>query len=152
MSRYRNRDRKTVGERAQEWRLGMDNPQPAFRPMCRPAPPVEEKTAAHIYEENADLLASARTKWLMGEGKEALNLYEQAALQYDKYKSILKTVPGFYALEHAHTVTMRTFQGKVSAIPAPTADLAEEVWAYLRDRAQQGDGQAMSLLERLGRR
>lgn len=68
-----------------------------------------EITLSDIYEQNADLLALCRTKWAMGETQESMHLYEEAALQYDKFKDILKDYPGFHALQHAHMVTLRMF-------------------------------------------
>ena len=65
-----------------------------------------ESTLSDIYEEIADQLALARTKALMGEPCEALGIFQAASLEYTRFRDVLSAYPGFYALEHAFTVTL----------------------------------------------
>ena len=67
-----------------------------------------EWTLGDIYEEIAEKLASARTKALMGEREEALGLLHGASLEFTRFHEVLRSYPGFYALEHALTVTKET--------------------------------------------
>ncbi len=71
-----------------------------------------ESTLSDIYEEIADKLALARTKALMGEPCEALGIFQAASLEYTRFREVLSAYPGFYALEHAFTVTMTALRAE----------------------------------------
>lgn len=83
-----------------------------------------ETTLSDIYEEIADKLALARTKALMGEPYEALGIFQAASLEYTRFRDVLSAYPGFYALEHAFSVTMTALQDeqqRAEAINQPAA-------------------------------
>lgn len=71
-----------------------------------------ETTLSDIYEEIADKLALARTKALMGEPCEALGIFQAASLEYTRFRDVLSAYPGFYALEHAFSITMTALQAE----------------------------------------
>lgn len=77
-----------------------------------------EQTLSGIYESIADRLALARTKHLMGERQEGLRLLESASADYDRYSDALSSLPGFYALKHAHSVTVAAFNQSAESVNA----------------------------------
>lgn len=66
-----------------------------------------ELTLGDLYEEISDRLAAARTKALMGERQEAMGLFRGASLDFTRFREVLHDYPGFYALEHAFTITLQ---------------------------------------------
>ena len=65
-----------------------------------------EITLGDMYEDIADRLAIARTKALMGERQEALDVFQGVSLDYRRFQEVLKDYPGYHALEHAFLATM----------------------------------------------
>lgn len=66
-----------------------------------------ELTLSELYEGIADQLATARTKALMGERREALGILRAATLEYTRFRDVLSAYPGFHAMEHAFSSTLQ---------------------------------------------
>lgn len=84
---------------------------------------MSNATLSDIYEQIADLLATARTKQLTGEEQDALGLFQEASLLFTRFRDVLSTYGGFAALEHALAVTMTALQNgpAVDAVRAKRA-------------------------------
>ena len=64
-----------------------------------------EQTLGEIYDGIANRLAEARTRALMGERQQALGILQGAALEMTRFREVLRSVPGYLALDHAFEVT-----------------------------------------------
>ena len=54
-----------------------------------------------IFEDIAERVATARTRALMGERKEALALLQRARMDYLRFREVLHQYPGSLALAHS---------------------------------------------------
>jgi hypothetical protein len=92
----------------------------------------EELTVGGFYDDIADRLALARTRALMGEFEAAQQIFQPAAQDFDRYREVLQTMPGFYALEYALQHTHATL-----CTPLPLEEPATSVPAVARQRARR---------------
>lgn len=58
-----------------------------------------DQSVGDVFDDIAEGLAGARTSALMGERETALGLLQRTVLKYARFRDILKSYPGFMALE-----------------------------------------------------
>lgn len=71
-----------------------------------------QQTIGDIYENIAEMLATARTKHLQRDTAEALGLFQEAQKEFTRFRSVLKDYAGYHALEHAYLTTLDVMQQK----------------------------------------
>src|SRR5689334_4858676 len=60
-----------------------------------------EWTMGELFEDIAERVATARTRALMGERKEALALLQKAKMDYMRFQEVLRDYPGSLALQRS---------------------------------------------------
>jgi len=65
-----------------------------------------------IFEDLAERVATARTRALMGERKEALAILQRAKMDYQRFREVLETYPGGLALHQSLESAQETLRAE----------------------------------------